>query len=826
MGVVIEDIRVTNEFTGTATNYLLGNIGDKVTIEVDFRAEEIFVTSNVTDLDRIILAPDANLINTPNNSDVVYCEAPNVFENYRVGDKVQWYSTNAPTPALGTELYIYEKLSNQAFRVHSVGGVPGDTSLGQFFFDTDSYIYLTTDLTAVNYRWNMIENTSADTFIDAIGSELNQAKAGGIDNTDTVTVVPMIFDTPVTNNYGTISVKGNGEVTQNGGVIAQKFTLTHNTIITPFFLAGQFFDLIDGIAPDYLNAANSLKYITSIDVGRNSNDPNFIQTIEFNALDGNVGFYDENFNGNNSKFSIDSVTYKNQALETISSIELTENSQTVEIIVKSADGVFSDTNTDFDLTFFILPDDNAEYRNNGKTIIENFYLDKAFDTIGTAFTTGDNVGTDYQVIAGALGTFIDVNTFKITATIDLTAAGVTDLSAKDFQYFIGVSTQDHLKDTEASDRVHLKADIKPFYVDLTDDGMITITHNFLRHYESDVTTEGTTNLICRTEDDVLSYSQFYIDRNGRESDDIIISSVKSALIAKKTDGSEFTLEEFEQGFAGALIVGDSQYIDISSERSFKMPDNDPKKTITLKRRIDLDTTDFRYYESYYPFLFRWEYWETLAGVNDDAFDVNEPKNGYNEQWHRYDTLTDWDIYFRTEVNATKNGTPLTYQKDSLIETFDYTEGTDWINEDITAEDADTAASLGTLLKSPTKIIATKEYSGLDVPASANDVEWVLRIEVYEQGGISDIRFLSSVYDWTQQSWFKSVDTSNKVVKSKLGNVFTAEALIDFSKLPDDSQFKISARIYDEHALSIPTDAKLLEDGTDKNTEDSDFKILD
>jgi hypothetical protein len=44
MSVVIEDIRITNQFTGTSTNYLLGNIGDKVTIEVDFRAEEIFVT--------------------------------------------------------------------------------------------------------------------------------------------------------------------------------------------------------------------------------------------------------------------------------------------------------------------------------------------------------------------------------------------------------------------------------------------------------------------------------------------------------------------------------------------------------------------------------------------------------------------------------------------------------------------------------------------------------------------------------------------------------------------------------------------------------------
>ena len=45
MSVVIEDIRITNQFTGTSTNYLLGNIGDKVTIEVDFRAEEIFLVA-------------------------------------------------------------------------------------------------------------------------------------------------------------------------------------------------------------------------------------------------------------------------------------------------------------------------------------------------------------------------------------------------------------------------------------------------------------------------------------------------------------------------------------------------------------------------------------------------------------------------------------------------------------------------------------------------------------------------------------------------------------------------------------------------------------
>lgn len=823
MAVIVEDIRITNEFTTSNTNYLLGNIGDKVTIEVDFRAEEIFVTAAEDEVDRIMLAPDASLINNPNNGDVIYCEESNVFENWRIGDTFKWWNGTS----FSGERVIYEKLSNQAIRVHPVGGNPGDDNFTPSTLSANAYIFITTDLTAVNYRWNMVENASGDNFIDAISSELNQAKAGGVDNTDTVTLVPLVFDVPVTNDYGTINVKGNGSITDGGQEIAQRFTLIHNTIITPFFLAGQQTDLENNIAPSYLKAAKSLKYITSIDVGRTSNDPNFIQTVGFSALDGNVGFYDENFNGNNSKFSISDVRYQNQALETITSVELTDNIQTIEIDVYSTDGVFSNNNTEFDLTFFILPDAVDDYRNNGKTILQNFYLDKAFNTVGSAAVAGDNNGTDYEIFNQVSASFVDANNITITAEVDLTAAGVTDLSAKGFDYFIGVSTQDHLKDTEDSDRVHLKADIKPFYVDLTDDGMITITNKFLRHYESDPTTEGTSNLICRTEDDVLSYVTFNIDRTGRTTDNISISDVSCKLIAKKTDGSEFELESFTQSFNGTLVVGDTQFIDTESNRVFKMPDGDARKVIKVKRRSDLDTGNLKEYEIYYPFLFRWEYWLALGGVNTDAFDTNEPNNGLNEEWQRYDTLTDWDIYFRTEVRATKNGTPLTYREDSLIESFDYTQGTDWINEDITAEDADTAASLGTLLKSPTKIIATKEYSGPSVPASADDVEWVLRIEVYEQGGISDIRFLSSVYDWTANSWFKSVDTSNKVVKSKLGNVFTAEALIDFSKLPSNSQFKISARIYDEAALvPVPADAKLKEDGDPKLLEGGGYKIKD
>ena len=110
MGVVIEDIRVkpTDFVNNTVeTDYLLGNVGDKVTIDVDFRAEEIFVSSGKANVDRLLLNPSPHLIQSTANLDVLYCELDGVFDNFRVGDTVRWYDVTALTPS-ATRI-IYEK---------------------------------------------------------------------------------------------------------------------------------------------------------------------------------------------------------------------------------------------------------------------------------------------------------------------------------------------------------------------------------------------------------------------------------------------------------------------------------------------------------------------------------------------------------------------------------------------------------------------------------------------------------------------------------------------------------------------------------------------
>lgn len=828
MGVVIEDIRIkpTDFVNNTVeTDYLLGNVGDKVTIEVDFRAEEIFVSSGEADVDRILVNVSPHLVNTPDQKDIIYCELDGVFDNYRVGDTIKFYDVVGMS--FGPQRIVYEK---GAKFIRVMNSIPGDvdfTGLSQnYSLGIDSYIWINTDLTSIKYRWNFVSNSESSEYLDKIANQLNQVKAGGVDNTDTVTVVPMIFDAPVTNDIGTITVKGNGSLLTSGEEIGQKFTLTHETIITPFFLPGQQFDLEDNIPPSYFDGAECLKYIVEIDVGRNDNDPNYIQTEDFTANDGNTGWFGENFNGNANNYSISDVRYIRQDLSSIDAIELTDNTQTVEIDVYSNNGTFSNNNTEFTLNFCILPEEKDDVRYNGKTISQNFFFDYAKNVVGSAAVAGDNNGTDYEVFNQVSAAYVDANNITITAEIDFTAAGVTDLTDRDFEYFLWVSVADHTKETEETDRVSLKADIRPFYIDLTDDGMVTQTTKFLRHYESDFDTEGTTDLIARTEDDILGYTQFYFDITGRASDAITLENIKVSLVARKPDGTYFELESYSQDTNGYPILADGfPYIAKDEARVFQMPDGDQRKTISINRRTDLDTAFNIYYDIKYPFLFRWEYWVALAGADTETFDPTKENNGLNENWHRYDTITDWDIFYRTEIRATKNNQSLLYRNDTQMTTFTYEEDSDWTTETIQALDADTLADIG-VLKSPCRIKASKTYVG-GTPPALDDVEWVLRIEVYEQGGISDIRYLSSVYDWTEKSWFNSVDASNKVFKSINGSIYSAEALIDFSSLPDDTSFKVSARIYNEAALApIPEGAKLMEDGTVKLMEDGTTKIIE
>ena len=103
---------------------------------------------------------------------------------------------------------------------------------------------------------------------------------------------------------------------------------------------------------------------------------------------------------------------------------------------------------------------------------------------------------------------------------------------------------------------------------------------------------------------------------------------------------------------------------------------------------------------------------------------------------------------------------------------------------------------------------------------------VFKIDLYRQGTIFDTRYFSSEYNWSEFSYFTSIDQSGKVVVTNpSANVFRGEAILKTSELPTAEEFSISARYYNK-LEEIPADAKLLEDGSVKLKEDGSIKLLE
>jgi len=762
MGIILDSINFSNEFEPTDTTWLLANIGEKITATIDFtvRADAIPNGSTTT----IECNPPGN----PSN-DYIQTVGFAGFQDFNLGDDIAIFDTFSGGTN-GGGYTIVEKISASIIRV--------DAALASETIDSaNDYIALVTPMEAIRYNWNLIGNSENPTFNSKIDNSNQELTVNNYPTGSTpVTAMNFFGDLSYQIGSATITRLATGTVTGQ-----QQFRIIHEFYITPFFLSAQYTDLQNGVAPSYFLNAECLKFIFRIEAGEDLSNPNSFQFSQTLDVSGNSGWFNESFNSGYTDYSVKSISYEDDiSTNSVPGIQLSANKTRIKIVIENTvSNPFLNNNTDFTANFSYLPEFQTEYQQNGKNVIENFYFDRGFQTVGSAAIAGDNFGTDEQVFETIEATFTSTSEIEIELLVSLSPAMISDIEARGRKAFaIWITTQNHLLATADADKVALLADVEVFYQDTTDAGLLTWANPvFLKHYETDPLTEGADTINGRIEDDILRYDQFYIDRNGREDNTINIQQTRQFLIAKNSvTGDEFILEQFFQNWNNTTLVNDgtpsgqytTQFINFVQDRVFKMPTNDERKQIKVSRRSDLDTTDFRYYEMYYPFMMRWEDWIALLNANTNFFDASLPQNGLNQLWNRYSTFANWDLYYRNQVilnqldNVTNINSQLTYSQDKIIDSFTYLESTDWINEDI---------SSFTLTGSPllsggtefiqgfedTKIIASKEWAGAGVkPNNATEL------------------------------------------------------------IPAGTQFRVSARIYDKRTAVVS--GKLLEDGTQKFTE--------
>ena len=827
MSFEVEDVQFLNLSLGETvpTDHLLDNIGDVIqaTVKIRYDGDNIVVTSTTpNDGDTVMIAnAGSNLTDEIRDQRHLWTDDPIGFENVREGDIITIYEPDTTT----TTKTVLEVVNSQLLLMDSVYSGAGVA----ITYPANTVVYVATPLQAIDYSFGLIENDEPVNYVSKEDGNVRRSTATGLSNT-TLTNTSMIQQGAKSNQYGTLQIKGNdigdGPPTPE---VSQAFIITHTFVLSPLSLFDEVDNTIDGVIPEIWKDTNSLKYVFQAEMSRDLTDPNRKkEVVESNKL-GNCGYLDQNFNNGDTNYSIENLVYKRVDLTTNIGIEVVTDETTIEFdIVNAGDAPFSDGNTLFVFNHWFMPEDESLYREpqfstgvnlaKDRTIIENFLFDRIECTLGTTSVAPDNLGTDSQIIKDCTFTYVSSSAVSCVVTVAMSTAAVTKLLAiSDKKNLITVSTKNHLLDRAVSDKVTLKIDAAPYFVDITDPDMITTELSFIDHPSSDVDTETQTTLTVRTEDSVVGVAKFVLNRNdvaGFDRADSVVgfSNITTQVIAKKGDDF-FVLDEFTRDLRvrSHKAIAPSTSVPINAfeqDRGFRTPEDDLRKNVVLKARRDLDITDGNFnYEVTFPFIHRFEAWLPLEGVNDVFYDESLPNNGLNHDWARYfngSVESGWNMFFRFSITAEKDGVSLEpYVTEAQLLTADYTDGSEWDTENAkgylvsTGDEITMGGQSGISLDEDTRIEGYMTFNTAPLP-TLPDLDMVLMINVFEKEDYKgQYRYYSKYANllasnvWTGLG---GIDTATK--DNSASPIFAVKAQLQAALLTKDSSFRISWRFYD------------------------------
>jgi hypothetical protein len=774
MSIRVNSVTFANELRPQTTTWLLGNRKDKITCTIDYTVETVATASN--DNPFILNNNDG----FPGPSTYIISSNNNDFQDFRVGDTLLIYDYVNNVVIDNTKTIVAVLDSNN---IQLSGGV------GSFGFNvvrTNVAIWVTTPIKGHRFKWNLIENNTATNYNSFLTNQLQEVIVEEKLASD-VTISNMLFMGGKEWQDGSVTIQGLGINSTN--TYTSSFRLVHTFFVENW---NKFADDLDR----YLNG-NCLKYIYDLTALYEFTNPNRLQQTFTDEVLGNVGNYNENFNNRPTNYSISGLSYS-----TGTEVELIDTETNFEFFINNTvDAPFSNNNTKFVLHFSRVPN-NQFYENNGKNINENFWNDRLLQTVGSAAINGDNYATNRRIFKQVSATFINSSQIRINGKIELGAQILSDAPGS---YTFSVSVQNHTLNTANADKVTLLIDEDNFFINTTDANMIVSNLRLLKHPKNDLN-DSTTNVTSFRYDELVNYTQFYIDRLTREADEIVLTELIHRVYA--TNGTQrFNLDSFSYNLSNLGVINGHQFINFSLPRPFKIPTNEPRKNIIIRRRTDLDTADNFYYDFAYPFLVRWEYWVALAGVNGAFFNQAQPNNGFNQDWFPYDNLATWDIFVETEIRATKNGALQSYRSQTQLEVKDYLSNPDFINESLVSRRTSDNVNLNGYILAYEDNYLEARFEINSGTFNLSNAAVVFSLEQFGVGGQDGRERASSVYAIASDSLFKgavtlSLDSGDTVLK--------AVVPIDIAKFQQlQGQFTVVARLY--YPAFVPMNTKQFQD---------------
>jgi len=637
---------------------------------------------------------------------------------------------------------------------------------------------------AIDFYFNLLPNASQGNVNSYIDGEVNRFLVDGVQlmNVGDTLTVPQLG-----NKSGGTVYSCELERLSNG------FNNVKTYQLTTTFNVYSYFEPNEVGKPTFFLANDSLKPYFELDIQAQFNNPNSVKKLSVSNAQGNIGWFDENFNNGNNPHSIQSLSYTvgGQSVTQIDAAQTT----TVEAVINVPNIQETDL---FNFTFNYVPQDETYYKN--KTLPLENQMMRLSSAVFAMYThsagsqgsaTGkinaDGASIDAQNIFFIVDEIAETLTFRCDLVPQSGFSSFIDSrDTGDRTYELLLSVQGDAPDHNSSDRVQLLVDNNQLINNPVIGGAFAgeVSTEIFEHPQDADTETGAVNAETFKEDDILLQSDFVFDVN--DSWESLSARVEAV------DGSGnvlFNLEAFNLSFLNSPVLNDgTQEINESISRALGRPFNEPyRDLVSVERLSSLDAGDDRGYRLRYGLLSRWEDYVENNNVTNQFFDANEPFNGKNNDWKR---LLDEGASLKISYYVFKNGVGYFVKKNLLISEYDSSPS---ITTDVTFEDENGNPVTALVNGQNIKVIATHTLAGAEW--GGTDVWAWLALRPKEA---TPIKLISSAYDWTNDALpYRPLQGETRAKITYLSSsVLKVEALFDTNSLQSFNDFTITARIQD------------------------------
>ena len=735
-----------------------------------------------------------------------------IDEGFSVGDILTWKHYEGATPS---EYIIDEAVINSIDGQYIFLALPAIYNFTDGEFSLDQF-HGTTQLTALIYKFNLIENDEAFNVVSKVSGHDQAYYASGIGlGSPRATTTKIMSSVSVYNDWitGTSTVK----YVSDPSLFSQRFEINHRFKINPWYLEGELSNLENSVAPDIFAGLSALKYAFNTEFRSVLSSPQSgkIATVENNP--GSTGWYNENFNGFDNEYAIESIAYESAASGDPSDGLLIGEKTKVTIVVTKSGGFAIGQKAGLYLSYLPL---QSEYQDTiAATMSDNYKFERLYAE------QGGGVITAFNIIKSLAVSLITGNKLEIIAEIEYSTSQQVGLTGEKY-YILGVNVADSSLTAAASDRVQLL--IPPTKYDESADISGLMSFNklvLLQHPQVLGLNLGYTDITGWPEDGILADFDFSLDLNK----DAFINSFEFKLIAYKDEDEYFELNTYTVPITGAIVSGGVQQLNIDETRGYILAALDQFDFV--KMIVGTNVAGIQHYTGQIGQKISWQDWIANLEADTVFYDATKSNDNLNRKSSNYSNLEGYQIKLaiKANVSGTSNlgisgNTDYLFLSSDLT-IYDYDFPTTWSAVVETFRASNSENLNGAILTGEDTIFSVTWTRAAGPVTDISDFWAIHRIEETGQNGY-EIDELSTIRAYPDANRIVPIIGQTQLSMAIIAGKVVTLCLIDGNKIQNGVSYNLSGRISNGIPLPVSVDCKLLEDGTPKFMEDGTTKILD